>query len=191
MLGNHSAAFLGVVGGSQGIDLVEAVTQQGVDDYAGSVEVVEIGVSWSTPADTSVDSNGNSATADGAGGVSSVSAASGWTHTGTSGVFATFACDTVGLKNTTLVSGEGSINVLSGQDAVAGEYEIHTITPSRTPTGGTAVIGGSSTAYNATPSVAGWSFNQALSAGVVTATADAVGVRSDTALAPDGINLTG
>ena len=190
MIGNLSAAFLGVVG--KGILLVEAVTQQGADSYSGNYERVEIVVPGATPGDTTVDSNGNSATADGAGGVSGYSPGSGWSYVSTGGNAVTFQCDTVGAKNTTYVSGLGAVNVLiAGYDDYAGQTETHTITPARTPTGGTAVIGGSSTAYNATPSVAGWTFDQALSAGVVTATADAVGVRSDTALAPDGSGLTG
>lgn len=190
MLGNLGSSFLGVVG--KGILLTEAVTQQGADAYDGGYERIEINVNGAATGDETIDSNGNSATADGMGGVSTYSAASGWTHISTSGITVTFQCDTTGPKNTVYVSGLGGVGVLiSGYDAYAGQTEIHTITPARTPTGGTAVIGGSSTAYNATPSVAGWSFDQALSAGVVTATATSVGVRSDTALAPDGINLTG
>lgn len=188
-IGILSAALLGVVG--KGILLIEAVTQQGADAYDGGYERVEIGVTGATPGDVTLDSNGNSATADGAGGVSSYSPGAGWSYVSTAGNNVTFQCDTTGNKSTTYVSGLGSItSVIQGYDPYAGQTEIHTITPARTPTGGTAVIGGSSTAYNATPSVAGWTFDQSLSAGVVTATATSVGVRSDTALAPDGINLT-
>lgn len=190
MLGNLGSSFLGVVG--KGIRLVEAVTQQGYDAYDAGYERVEILVTGAMPGDVTVDSNGNTATADGMGGVSAYTPAAFWSFVSTSGNSVVFQADTTGPKSTTYVSGLGTVNVLiAGFDAYAGQTEIHTITPARTPTGGTAVIGGSSTAYNATPSVAGWSFDQALSAGVVTATATSVGVRSDTALAPDGINLTG
>lgn len=191
MIGTLSAAFLGVVG--KGIRLTEDVTVQGVAPVAGVSESFYVSGSagQTTFSDGVVSGSADFSLAI----CSAVDIPSGYSVSAGGIGFAdvTFTANDTGAKpDMAFTGGDGTVYVSQqGVDAVAGVYEVHTITPARTPTGGTAVIGGSSTAYDATPSVAGWSFNQALSAGVVTATADAYEDRSDTALAPDGIGLTG
>lgn len=174
------------------ISLAEAVTQQGVAtvvgvSYQGSVTALGFD-------DVTTDTAGNSVTLDAGGLYLSHSAASGWTAGAVNGNTVDFTKNATGyLASLSVASGAGSVATYNnGVDAVAGNAEIHTVTASPiTPTGGTYVVGGNTTNYNASASVAGWTFDRALSVGFMTATTTSNTNVSDTALAPSGANLTG
>lgn len=182
MLGILNPAFVGIL--AKGIRLTEDVTQQYV---AATSPQITLSANVTEGEGAVTDSEGNSVTVTF--GAPSASPASGWTSSGATNP-ATFTREAIGLlgHSPTIASGSGAID--SFTDGSEGTAEIHTISAPINPGAGTWVCGGVETAYNATPVVAGWSFDRALSDGMVTATADAVEDRSDTALAPNGTNLT-
>lgn len=182
MLGILNPSFVGIL--AKGIKLTEDVTQQYV---AATSPQITLSATVVDGEGSVTDSEGNSITVSF--NLPSASPAGGWTSSGATNP-ATFTRDATGvLGNTpTVVSGSGSVD--SFVDGSAGSAEIHTISAPIYPGGGTWVCGGVETAYNATPVVSGWSFDRALSDGMVTAMADAVEERSDIALAPNGTNLT-
>lgn len=181
-IGILNPALVGIL--AKGIKLTEDVTQPYV---AATSPQITLSANVTEGEGAVTDSEGNSVTVNF--GNPSASPASGWTSSGSTNP-ATFTRDMTGLLGSTpsVVSGSGAVD--SFVDGSDGTAEIHTISAPINPGGGTWVCGGVETAYNATPVVSGWSFDRALSDGMVTATADAVEERSDTALAPNGTNLT-
>ena len=178
------------------ITLTEAVTQQGVNDEDAVAEQVTITL-VSDEDYTTVNFDGNDEAFYGVNGsFTTVGAPPSWTLTGggQSNSTAVYVRNTPGVVTHPFVtSGAGVIVTVNieGVDAVTGQPEIHTITPTPVnPTGGNCTIGGNSTAYDATPSVTGWTFAGNLGQGVVTANADANEPRTDDALAPSGWGLT-
>ena len=189
-LGILNPAFVGIL--AKGIKLTEAVTQQGVAPVAAVAEVFRIDGSNDTT--TAFDGTNTASATFELLICTSVSAPIGYSESsgGVGFSYVEFTCDAAGAKDDMAkTGGGGTVSVIQqGVDAVAGAYEIHTITAESTPSGGSWICGGAQAAYNAIPIASGWSFDQALSAGVVTATAGDEEDRSDTALAPNGTNLT-
>ena len=181
------------------ITLTEAVTQQGA---AAVNEVATITASGAD--DTTFDNNGNSVTLDSEGTYLNASNGAGWTITSNplTGT-ATFTCDTPGPKDSSKMTGSGTVTL--DVTGVTGQPEIHTITPTPVnPTDGSwkplntaNAVGHSATAVTIEaeldPSIAVGvteSGSAGISDGVVTVTWDAASDQSDTALSPVNVSLT-
>lgn len=117
------------------ITLTESVTQQGIADDPGLPEIVEITAIGENASVT--DTAGNSVSCDEFGNYASHSTASGWSD-GTTGNPMQFTCDTVGNFGESVGGGSGTVVAIQqGADPVAGQQEIHSITPTPVnPTGG-------------------------------------------------------
>ena len=181
----------------QNITLTEGVASQGVSDDPATAAIV-------VASDFAMD--GNTDITFGADGTLSIgtigstidtvsSVPSNWSVTNGGAGFTSIELtrDTTGAlgSDPTGVSG-GSANILltDGSDGSPGSPELHSIISSRLIlTGGTYSIGGSTTNYNAIPSVSGWSGDQALSDGTIIMTTDANGDVADDVLDPQDIDL--
>ena len=174
---------------SQPLTLTETVAADGVADYEGAQEQVQL----TTPGgpefdDTTVDSNGN--TIQWSGGFFSYAPAIGWSFVNTDGnTYVNFICDSVGPKYSSPSSGSGNVTVTSaGQDPSPGSPEIHLITPNRKVISGTYSLGGESVDATVAPAISGWNGDQQLSFGPVTMTATSNGDTSDV-LSPTNVDL--
>lgn len=144
MIGLLSPGFLAAA--ASRIRITETVNQQGVADDPGDQASVEITASGEN--DTTTDTAGNSVTLDGTGTFLSNSPGAGWSVIG-NGNPSTFQKDDAGAVSVSLASGGGSVNQTNaGGDPAAGSPEIHTITPSAAPTGGTWKAHSSGTAID-------------------------------------------
>ena len=176
------------------ITLTEAVTQQGA---AAVNEVATITASGAD--DTTFDNNGNSVTLDSEGTYLNASNGAGWTITSNplTGT-ATFTCDTPGPKDSSKMTGSGTVTL--DVTGVTGQPEIHTITPTPVnPTGGTySLIGSPDMDYDQvgpSPSGGGWSstslgVNNKLSTGALEFTNGVNGDVADDSLTPVNVSLT-
>ena len=176
------------------ITLTEAVTQQGA---AAVNEVATITASGAD--DTTFDNNGNSVTLDSEGTYLNASNGAGWTITSNplTGT-ATFTCDTPGPKDSSKMTGSGTVTL--DVTGVTGQPEIHTITPTPVnPTGGTySLIGSPDMDYDQvgpSPSGGGWSstslgVNNKLSTGTLEFTNSVNGDVADDSLTPVNVSLT-
>lgn len=176
------------------ITLTEAVTQQGA---AAVNEVATITASGAD--DTTFDNNGNSVTLDSEGTYLNASNGAGWTITSNplTGT-ATFTCDTPGPKDSSKMTGSGTVTL--DVTGVTGQPEIHTITPTPVnPTGGTySLIGSPDMDYDQvgpSPSGGGWSstslgVNNKLSTGTLEFTNSVNGDVADDSLTPVNVDLT-
>lgn len=124
------------------ITLVEAVTQQGVADIAAVAEVVTLSVGGDGSSTVNFYGPGNCSFTVSGGVFDLPAAPTGWTETGGGNgqTTVTYTKDTAGdVYDAYSIGGDLGISIdVQGADAVAGQPEIHTITPQPvSPTGGT------------------------------------------------------